>query len=178
MPAAFLQDDEDDIMDLANQPRRRRHHYDEEEDDVLMADGIMHEELTLDALRDVKATNITDWVAQPAVVRTIAREFKSFLTEYTDEHGISVYGTRIRTLGEVNAESLEVSYEHLSVSKAILAYFLANAPAEMLNIFDDVAMDVTLLHYPDYARIHSEIHVRISEPVSYTHLTLPTIYSV
>lgn len=169
MPAAFLQDDEDDIMDLANQPRRRRHHYDEEEDDILMADGIMNEELTLDALRDVKATNITDWVAQPAVVRTIAREFKSFLTEYTDEHGISVYGTRIRTLGEVNAESLEVSYEHLSVSKAILAYFLANAPAEMLNIFDDVAMDVTLLHYPDYARIHSEIHVRISElPVQYT----------
>lgn len=177
MPAAFLQDEDDDIMDLANQPRRRRHHYDEEEDDVLMADGIMNEELTLDALRDVKATNITDWVAQPAVVRTIAREFKSFLTEYTDAHGMSVYGTRIRTLGEVNAESLEVSYEHLSESKAILAYFLANAPAEMLKIFDDVAMDVTLLHYPDYARIHSEIHVRITDlPVQYTLRQLRQIH--
>lgn len=170
MPAAFLQDDDDDIMmDLARQPRRRRHHYDEDEDDEEMADGIMNEELTLDALQDVKATSLTDWVAQPAVRRTIAREFKSFLTEYTDEHGVSVYGTRIRTLGEVNAESLEVSYDHLSESKAILAYFLANAPMEMLKIFDDVAMDVTLLHYQDYERIHSEIHVRITDlPVQYT----------
>jgi len=170
MPAAFLQDeDEDMLMDLSKQPRRRRHHYDEDEDDIDMTDGVMNEELTLDALQDVKATSLTDWVAQPAVYRTIAREFKSFLTEHTDEHGISVYGTRVRTLGEVNAESLEVSYDHLSESKAILAYFLANAPAEMLKIFDDVAMDVTLLHYPDYQRIHSEIHVRITDlPVQYT----------
>lgn len=170
MPAAFLQDeDEDMLMDLTKQPRRRRHRYDEEEEDIDMAEGIMQEELTLDALQDVKATSLTDWVDQPAVHRTVAREFKSFLTEYTDENGISVYGTRVRTLGEVNAESLEVSYDHLSESKAILAYFLANAPSEMLKIFDEVAMDVTLLHYPDYQRIHSEIHVRITDlPIQYT----------
>lgn len=170
MPAAFLQDEDDDgLMDLTKQPRRRRHHYDEDDEDIDMVDNIMQEELTLDALQDVKATSLTDWVNQPAVYRTVAREFKSFLTEYTDEHGISVYGTRIRTLGEVNSESLEVSYDHLSESKAILAYFLANAPAEMLKIFDDVAMEVTLLHYPDYQRIHSEIHVRITDlPVQYT----------
>ncbi len=168
MPAAFLQDDDDGDLDLTRQPRRRRHHYDEDQDDV-MADDIMEEELSLETLQDVKAASLTEWVAMPAVHRTIQREFKSFLTEYTDEHGTSVYGTRIRTLGEVNAESLEVSYDHLSASKAILAYFLANAPAEVLKIFDQVAMDVTLLHYPDYERIHSEIHVRISDlPVHYT----------
>ncbi|KAL8708066.1 MAG: hypothetical protein Q9220_006998 [cf. Caloplaca sp. 1 TL-2023] len=170
MPAAFLQDeDEDAEMDLTRQPRRRRHHYDEDQEDEDMADDIMEEELSLETLQDVKASSLTDWVALPAVYRTIFREFKSFLTEYTDEHGTSVYGTRVRTLGEVNAESLEVSYDHLSASKAILAYFLANAPAEVLKIFDQVAMDVTLLHYPDYERIHSEIHVRISDlPVHYT----------
>ena len=170
MPAAFLQDENEDmLMDLTKQPRRRRHRYDEDEEDVDMAEGIMQEELTLDALQDVKATSLTDWVNQPAVYRTVAREFKSFLTEYTDANGISVYGTRVRTLGEINAESLEVSYDHLSESKAILAYFLANAPLEMLKIFDDVAMDVTLLHYPDYQRIHSDIHVRIADlPVQYT----------
>ncbi|KAL8917886.1 MAG: hypothetical protein Q9208_007710, partial [Pyrenodesmia sp. 3 TL-2023] len=170
MPAAFLQDeDEDGEMDLTRQPRRRRHAYDEDQDDEDMADNIMEEELSLETLQDVKASSLTDWVALPAVYRTIFREFKSFLTEYTDEHGTSVYGTRVRTLGEVNAESLEVSYDHLSASKAILAYFLANAPAEVLKIFDQVAMDVTLLHYPDYERIHSEIHVRISDlPVHYT----------
>ena len=169
MPAAFLPDDEEDVdLDLTRQPRRRRHHYDEGQDDI-MDEDIMEEELSLETLQDVKAASLTDWVALPAVHRTIQREFKSFLTEYTDENGTSVYGTRIRTLGEVNAESVEVSYDHLSASKAILAYFLANAPAEVLRIFDQVAMDVTLLHYPDYERIHSEIHVRISDlPVHYT----------
>jgi DNA replication licensing factor MCM2 len=169
MPAAFLQDeDEDGDLDLMNQPRRRRHHYDEEQDED-MADDIMDEELSLETLQDVKASSLVEWVAQPAVQRTIKREFKAFLTEYTDENGSSVYGNRVRTLGEVNAESLEVSYDHLSTSKAILAYFLANAPGEMLKLFDEVAMEVTLLHYPDYERIHSEIHVRISDlPVHYT----------
>lgn len=170
MPAAFLQDEDDEAeMDLTRQPRRRRHHYDEDQEDEDMADDIMEEELSLETLQDVKASSLTDWVALPAVHRTIFREFKSFLTEYTDANGVSVYGTRVRTLGEVNAESLEVSYDHLASSKAILAYFLANAPTEVLAIFDQVAMDVTLLHYPDYERIHSEIHVRISDlPVHYT----------
>lgn len=169
IPAAFLPgDDEDGDVDLTTQPRRRRHHYDEDADDA-MDDDIMDEELSLEALGEVKASNLTEWVLLPAVQRTIKREFRAFLTSYTDATGASVYGNRIRTLGEINAESLEVSYEHLSESKAILAYFMANAPAEMLKSFDQVAMDVVLLHYPDYERIHSEIHVRIFDlPVHYT----------
>ncbi|OLN81138.1 DNA replication licensing factor mcm2 [Colletotrichum chlorophyti] len=169
LPAAFLPGEDDDgDIDLSAQPRRRRNRYDEDPDEDMDAD-IMGEELSLEALQDVKASSLTEWVAQPAVQKTVKREFKAFLTEYTDEHGSSVYGNRIRTLGEVNAESLEVSYDHLSTSKAILAYFLANAPAEMLKLFDEVAMDVVLLHYPDYERIHSEIHVRIFDlPVHYT----------
>lgn len=169
MPAAFLNDEDDDgDIDLTNQPRRRRHHYDEQEDEDMQED-IMEEELSLDTLQDVKASSLVEWLAQNSVQRTIRREFKAFLTEYTDDHGVSVYGSRIKTLGEINAESLEVSYDHLSASKAILAYFLANAPGEMLKLFDEVAMDVTLLHYPDYERIHAEIHVRISDlPIHYT----------
>ncbi|KAI5300907.1 MCM DNA helicase complex subunit [Ascosphaera atra] len=171
MPAAFLHDDDDDEeggdVDLTRQPRRRRHHYDEEADDMDM--DIMDEELTLEALAEIKAVNVTEWVSQPAVHRSIYREFKAFLTEYTDKEGTSVYGTAIRTLGEVNAESLEVSYAHLSEAKAIIAYFLANAPTEVLKIFDQAAMEVILLHYPDYHRIHADIHVRITDlPVMYT----------
>jgi DNA replication licensing factor MCM2 len=132
-------------------------------------DNIYDEELTLNQLQDVKAASLPDWIAQPAVARTIAREFKSFLLEYTDDHNMSVYGNRIKTLGEVNAESLEVSYDHLSDSKAVLSYFLATAPIEMLKIFDQVAMETTLIQYPDYERIHAEIHVRISNlPIQYT----------
>ena len=156
VPAAFLpgdDDDDDGDIDLTAQPRRRRHHYDEEADEAGEGD-IMDEELSLEALGDVKAANLTEWVSLGPVQRTVKREFRAFLTSYTDASGSSVYGNRIRTLGEVNAETLEVSYEHLSESKAILAYFLANAPAEMLKLFDEVAMDVVLLHYPDYERIH------------------------
>jgi len=69
----------------------------------------------------------------------------------------------------VNSESLEVSFLHLTDSKAILAYFLANCPSAMLPIFDEVALDVILLAFPHYMRIHAEVHVRITElPTSYT----------
>ncbi|KAK5137164.1 MCM DNA helicase complex subunit [Meristemomyces frigidus] len=170
MPAAFLPEEgEDDVMDLTRQPRRRRHRFDEDQEDEMMVEDIMNEELSLEALRDVKAASLTDWVAQPAVHKTITREFKAFLTEYTDSTGTSVYGVRIRTLGEVNSESLEVCWDHLSESKPTLAYFLVNVPSSILPIFDAVALDVTLYHYPDYERIHSELHVRITDlPVAYT----------
>ncbi|GIZ48581.1 hypothetical protein CKM354_001163500 [Cercospora kikuchii] len=169
LPGAFLPDEEEDVMDLTRQPRRRRHRFDEDPDDMDMQEDIMAEELSLEALSDVKAASLTDWVSLPAVHKTVAREFKSFLTEYTDSAGTSVYGVRIRTLGEVNAESLEVDWDHLSQSKPTLAYFLVNVPASILPIFDAVALEVALYHYPDYERIHSELHVRITNlPVSYT----------
>ncbi|KAF3914176.1 hypothetical protein ABW21_db0201124 [Orbilia brochopaga] len=162
MPAVFLNDD-DDNMSLLGQPIRRRHiytNYDEPPDD----DDTWDQELSLEALADVKNSSLPEWIALPAVQRSIAREFKGFLLEYVDPStNQSVYGTRIRNLGEINAESLEISYRHLADTKAVLAYFLANAPTEILPIFDAVAMDAVLLHYQDYDRIHPEIHVRVSD---------------
>ncbi|KAL4931070.1 MCM DNA helicase complex subunit MCM2 [Aspergillus undulatus] len=168
MPAAFLQDDDDGDMDLTAQPRRRRHAYDEDRDDIEMVDDGL-EELSLEELVDIKSSNITDWVTQPQVLRSIYREFKAFLTEFTDPTGSSVYGNKIKTLGEINSASLEVSYAHLSSTKAVLGYFLANEPTEVLKVFDQVALDVTLFHYPQYHDIHNEIHVRIIDlPIVYT----------
>ena len=90
---------------------------------------------------------------------------------YTDsafEHWERVRRFSIRSQSQTdiplaNGESLEVSYLHLANSKPILAYFLTNAPTAMLEIFDDVAMDAVLIYYPNYLRVKSEIHVRISE---------------
>ncbi|CAG98357.1 MCM DNA helicase complex subunit MCM2 [Kluyveromyces lactis] len=170
---AYLDDDDGegagahnlDAMGLPVQRRRRRRQYEEADDDLLSDMDIdpLADELSLESLADVKASSYSEWITQPNVSRTIARELKSFLLEYTDESGKSVYGARIRTLGEMNSESLEVNYRHLVESKAILALFLAKSPEEMLKIFDTVAMEATQLHYPDYTRIHSEIHVRISD---------------
>lgn len=180
---AYMDDDDDegaggnqlDDMGLPVQRRRRRRQYENaaHSDDDLLSDidiDPLTEELTLESLANVKASSYAEWITQPNVSRTIAREIKSFLLEYTDDTGRSVYGARIRVLGEMNSESLEVNYRHLAESKAILALFLAKCPSEMLKIFDLVAMEATELHYPDYARIHSEIHVRISD--------FPTIHSL
>ncbi|OLL26619.1 DNA replication licensing factor mcm2 [Neolecta irregularis DAH-3] len=166
-PAAFLDEDEDEEIDLGVH-RRRRRQYDENIDDI--DEDMGGEELTLDAIADVKADTIAEWISVDSVRRVIGREFKNFLLEYIDENGTSIYGNRIKTLGEVNSESLEIDYEHLAESKAILAYFLVNSPAEIFKIFDVVALEATLLHYPDYERIHSEIHVRVT--------SLPTVYSL
>ncbi|ANZ76184.1 BA75_03085T0 [Komagataella pastoris] len=152
---------------LPVQSRRRRTAYDDDrlgnDDDELEDIDPLAEELTLESLADVKAESILQWILTPNVNRTIARELKSFLLEYTDENGRSVYGARIRALGEVNSESLDVSYTHILESKAILALFLASCPEQILQIFDVVAMEATELHYPDYAQIHSEVHVRITD---------------
>lgn len=162
---AFLDEEvgEVDQYGLPIQRRRRRRQDFDEEDNMLDDIEIdpFNEELSLEALTDIKAPTITEWILQPAVSRSIARELKNFLLEYTDDKGRSVYGARIRTLGEVNAESLNVTYGHLADSKAILALFLATSPLEMLKIFDIVAMEATELHYPNYSQIHQEIHVRI-----------------
>lgn len=169
---AFLNDDEYDGAEDVNeygmpiQRRRRRRNFEDENDADFMDDvdiDPFHEELSLESLADVKAPSITEWILQPSVSRSIARELKSFLLEYTDDRGRSVYGARIRTLGEVNLESLDVSYAHLADLKAILALFLASSPSEVLKIFDIVAMEATELHYPNYSQIHQEIHVRITD---------------
>ncbi|ODV83511.1 hypothetical protein CANARDRAFT_238120 [[Candida] arabinofermentans NRRL YB-2248] len=171
MRGANLDLDEDDNVDgiprdeygLPIQRRRRRHRYDEDPEDYFDDVDPLTEELSLEALAEVKAPSIQEWIQMPNVTRSILRELKSFLLEYTDEEGRSVYGSRIRTLGEVNSESLEISYVHLLHSKAILALFLTICPEEMLKIFDIVAMEATELHYPDYSQIHSEIHARIAD---------------
>lgn len=169
---AFLgdeDDNEDTRLDQFGLPVQRRRRRDREEDGF-GGDGMddedieldpFNEELSLESLSDIKAPSIAEWIIQPAVSRSIARELKSFLLEYT-EQGKSVYGNRIKSLGEVNAESLEVDYDHLVKAKAILALFLATSPLEMLKLFNIVAMEAIELHYPNYTQIHQEVHVRIA----------------
>ncbi|CCH59630.1 hypothetical protein TBLA_0B08140 [Henningerozyma blattae CBS 6284] len=177
----YLDDDDDDdqqdeALDEMGLPRQRRHRksrYENHSDDDLWSDmevDPLTEELNLESLSNIKANSYSEWITQPNVSRTIARELKLFLLEYTDESGRSVYGARIRTLGELNSESLEINFTHLANSKPILALFLAKCPQEIFKIFDLVAMEATELHYPDYSNIHSQIHVRISD--------FPTIHTL
>ncbi|KAI8090010.1 MCM2/3/5 family-domain-containing protein [Halteromyces radiatus] len=160
--AGALLDGLDDDEPEFNVPmgRRRRHLYDTQD---LAEDGSGMAELTIEDLANVKSTTIGAWINQEAPRRAVKREFKDFLQTYVDEHGISVYGERIRDMGERNGESFEVNYEHLTLSKAVISYFLANSPVAMLKILDEVALEVTLMQYPEYERIHRDIHVRITD---------------
>jgi DNA replication licensing factor MCM2 len=76
---------------------------------------------------------------------------------------IVIFRWNLNCPSQANSESLEVSYLHLALSKPILAYFLTNSPSAMLTIFDEVALNAILVYYPSYERIHSEVHVRISD---------------
>ncbi len=58
------------------------------------------QELPLEQLSDIKAKSIAEWIANERVRRSIVRHFRQFLMTYVDEHGASVYGQRIRQLGE------------------------------------------------------------------------------
>ncbi|KAF9451935.1 MCM-domain-containing protein [Macrolepiota fuliginosa MF-IS2] len=163
---AFL--DSDDVIDedlddveLARMKRRTRRQYDERRD-IDDVDGV-EDELPLEQLSDIKAKSIVEWIAVDRVRRSIVRHFRQFLMTYVDDNGSSVYGQRIRNLGETNSESLEVSYAHLASSKPILAYFLTNSPSAMLEIFDEVALSAILVYFPGYTRIHSEVHVRVAD---------------
>ena len=41
-----------------------------------------------------------EWIASERVRRSIVHHFRQFLMTYVDENGASVYGQRIRNLGE------------------------------------------------------------------------------
>ncbi|KAI9505952.1 DNA replication licensing factor MCM2 [Coemansia spiralis] len=155
-----MQDFEDD----ADRPRRSAGGLESKHAHLLDMLDVADEEraMTLDDLKAMKGP-VAAWVSEAGPRQTIAREFRRFLLSYVDHDGASVYGERIRRLGAGNAESLEVTYAHLARARPLLAYFLANAPREMLAIMDDVAMDAVLTMFPDYARIRSEIHVRVAE---------------
>ncbi|KAJ3175281.1 MCM DNA helicase complex subunit [Geranomyces variabilis] len=157
LPAAFMDEDDDDQE--GPMPIRRRRRQNVDADLQLDMDGDV--EVPVD-IADVRGP-LNEWVTLEGPRQTIKREFHHFLTSYVNEHGESVYGERIKAMCEANGESLEVNYMHLADTKANLAFYVANAPAEVLQIFDVVALEVVLIGFDEYDKIKSEIHVRITD---------------
>lgn len=56
-----------------------------------------------------------------------------------------------------------VEFPNLAHKAEVLAYFLPDAPMEVLQIFDEVAKEIVLSMYPSYERVTNEIHVRIAD---------------
>lgn len=118
---------------------------------------------SIDNLEDTKGHSVREWVTLLAPNREIYNRFKNFLRTFTDGKGHNLYKEKIRQMVEANKESLIVDYNILASQEHVLAYFLPEAPLEMLKIFDEAGKDVVLSMYPRYDQIVKEIHIRISD---------------
>jgi len=156
----YDEDDEDD------EPARRRRrlaadraaegHIDEDEEDQGLIESIEN-------LEDTRGRTIREHVTQIGPRTECLNRFKNFLRTYVDSRGHSLYKEKIRTMCEENRASFEVDYNILASECQVLAYFLPEAPTEVLTIFDEAAKSVVLSMFPRYEAITKEIHVRITD---------------
>ncbi|XP_067855179.1 DNA replication licensing factor MCM2 [Heptranchias perlo] len=151
----YESDDEDEERPARKRRLAERAADGEAEDDEEMIESIEN-------LEDMKGHSVREWVSMAAPRLEIYHRFKNFLRTHVDEHGHNVFKEKISDMCKENRESLVVNYEDLAAREHVLAYFLPEAPAEMLKIFDEAAKEVVLSMYPKYDRIAKEIHARIS----------------
>lgn len=147
-------DDEDEIPRLKRRAAEKA--MEVETEDAEMIESIEN-------LEDTKGYSTKEWVSMLGPRTEILNRFKSFLRTFVDEKGQYIYRDAIRRMCEQNGASFVVSYTDLASKEHVLAYFLPEAPFQMLEIFDNVAKDMVLSIFPTYDRVTSEIHVRISE---------------
>ena len=118
---------------------------------------------SIENLEDMQGYSVSEWVSLLAPRTEILNRFKNFLRTYTDSKGNAVFKEKIRHMCEENKSSFELDYNKLASEEHVLAYFLPEAPIEMLAIFDEAAKDIVLAMFPQYERIAKEIHVRITD---------------
>jgi DNA replication licensing factor MCM2 len=118
---------------------------------------------SIENLEVMKGHGLREWIKMIGPKTEIYNRFKNFLKTILDEHGHNVFREKIRYMVESNHQSLIVDYNLLYQSEEVLAYFLVEAPLEMLLIFDEAAKDYVFSLYPHYHKIAKEIHVRISD---------------
>ncbi|XP_032230725.2 DNA replication licensing factor mcm2 [Nematostella vectensis] len=155
----ILYDDDDDEEE--SRPRHRRRIAERAAEGEYLDEDEMIE--SIENLEDMKGHSVREWVSMQAPRLEIKNRFKQFLRTFVDDQGHSVYREKIRQMCEANKQSLVIDYNILANEQQVLAYFLPEAPTEMLQIFDEAAKEVVLAMFPNYDRITTEIHVRIAE---------------
>lgn len=118
---------------------------------------------SIENLDDTKGHSTKEWVSMLGPRTEIMNRFKNFLRTYVNDKGQYMYRDNIRRMCEQNKSSFVVSYNDIASREHVLAYFLPEAPFQMLEIFDKVAKEIVLSIFPTYERVTSDIHVRISE---------------
>merc|ERR1740117_1131200 len=106
---------------------------------------------------------ISQWITRKEVNAFIHRKFSAFLRTFKDDNEREVYESRIHEMCKDNKQSIEINFTHLSTKQPTLAIWLAEEPALMLPVLNEVAMDTVLEVYPDYHQIHNDIFVRVRD---------------
>jgi len=103
--------------------------------------------------------SLREWIAQSRTRTEIKQRFRAFLE--SDKEQIA----KIRAMCANNLASFEISYQALSSKVPILAIWVADAPRDIIEIFDEVANELVLSsdHFPKYWEIKDEIHVRVRD---------------
>lgn len=159
MRRGLLYDESDEDDD--GRPRRRRRLAEQAAEGVIPEDEEMVE--SIENLEDMRGHTVKEWVSMLGPRTEIYNRFKNFLRTFVDQKGHNLYKERIRHMCEENKQSFEVDYNTLASEEQVLAYFLPEAPTEMLKVFDHAAKDMVLSIFPQYDRISQEIHVRITD---------------
>ncbi|KAK3868016.1 hypothetical protein Pcinc_026562 [Petrolisthes cinctipes] len=158
MRRGLLYDESDDDED---RPARKRRMAERAAEGEAPEDEEMIE--SIENLEDMKGHSVREWVSMLGPRTEIYNRFKNFLRTYVSDKGNNLYKDKIRQMCEENKSSFEVDYNIIASEEQVLAYFLPEAPTEMLEIMDSAAKDVTLSMFPQYERITREIHVRITD---------------
>lgn len=106
---------------------------------------------------------LEEYLAMEAPRTEIKRRFRMFLREFVGDDHSPLYPRLISQMCSENKQSLEVSYLDLSKAVPILAIWVADEPAIILELFDEEAMEVTLSMFPWYRNVHNFVHVRITK---------------
>ncbi|XP_033229836.1 DNA replication licensing factor Mcm2 [Belonocnema kinseyi] len=152
----LLYEDSDDELMPAHKRRMAEKAATGELEDTEMVESIEN-------LEDTKGHTVKEWVTMLGPRTEIANRFKNFLRTHANAKGQQMYKERINHMCQSNQSSFVVEFPILASKEQVLAYFLPEAPFQMLEIFDEVAKDLVLTIFPSYERVTTEIHVRISE---------------
>eukprot|EP00096_Caligus_rogercresseyi_P010202 TRINITY_DN362_c0_g1_i5.p1 TRINITY_DN362_c0_g1~~TRINITY_DN362_c0_g1_i5.p1 ORF type:complete len:907 (-),score=296.92 TRINITY_DN362_c0_g1_i5:299-3019(-) len=156
----LLYDSEEDDEDLDEPKTRRRKLAASAAEDEGSPSAMVE---SIENLEDTRGRSVREHVSTMGPRTEVYNRFKNFLRTYIDGRGQTLYKEKVRNMCEENRSSFDVDYNILASECQVLAYFLPEAPSEMLQIFDEAAKDVVLSMFPQYERISKEIHIRISD---------------
>lgn len=155
-------DDEEEVLQAMKQERMRMMMRDDGGDaNGLGAGSGSGLDQILD-FEDVKGP-LSIWLKKADVIKFISRQFNQFLRNFKNDTGTFLYEEKIHEMCQNNKQSLEIVFNHLSTKQPTIAIWLAEEPALMLPILNEVAMELVSEVYPDYNRMFQQIFVRVKD---------------